>query len=432
MDRIKKLKIKKADGTFSDYIPVGTDALYVDLDNGDNVQDAIDDIKNKSAKYYDTVAAMKADENLRIGDMAVTKGYYEVNDGIGQKYFIRQRVESDDESNKEIIILSTSLIAQKINEGSNIYKHKIWGANLWLEGLSSDESIRNLLQKVKDAKMNTIYLACYHRMTDDTNFTIVVPDSTIRRTIEIAQEMNFDNIMIKPHIYNHSLLTDESASDFLDLWYTRIAQLVTISKEYNLPKIAVGNELVEISIHNYNKWKRIIDYVKDQGMLATYTFQTTKEFFRCSFTDELDTIEINHYPPIYDHYENLTFDKAKKILGNTSFFEETSTFERIKKIAQGRPIIISEFGIQSNVDALFNPPAFEFETEAYNQNIQALYYDVMLNVFGGNNEICNGMIVWCCEKGSVSSTYSGFNPLRNPKTIEILNKYNFLGGNLYE
>lgn len=47
MDRVKKLKVKKSDGSFTDYIPIGADAQYIDLENGNNIQDEINTINNK-------------------------------------------------------------------------------------------------------------------------------------------------------------------------------------------------------------------------------------------------------------------------------------------------------------------------------------------------------------------------------------------------
>ena len=44
MDRIKKLKIKKQDGTFTDYIPIGADAQNIDMNNGFSVQANIGNI----------------------------------------------------------------------------------------------------------------------------------------------------------------------------------------------------------------------------------------------------------------------------------------------------------------------------------------------------------------------------------------------------
>ena len=85
MDRIKKLKIKKQDGTFSDYIPIGADAENIDTTDGESVQLKL----NKKPYYYDNVADIKADNKLKAGDMAVTLGYYEANDGGGGLYLIK-------------------------------------------------------------------------------------------------------------------------------------------------------------------------------------------------------------------------------------------------------------------------------------------------------------------------------------------------------
>ena len=84
MDRIKKLKIKKQDGTFSDYIPIGADAENIDTTDGESVQLKL----NKKPYYYTNVASMKADTKLKAGDMAVTLGYYEANDGGHGEYII--------------------------------------------------------------------------------------------------------------------------------------------------------------------------------------------------------------------------------------------------------------------------------------------------------------------------------------------------------
>ena len=83
-DRIKKIKIKQSDGTFSDYIPIGADAKNIDTTRGESVQLAID----KTARYYNSIAEMKLDDNIQIGDTCITLGYYEVNDGGGATYKI--------------------------------------------------------------------------------------------------------------------------------------------------------------------------------------------------------------------------------------------------------------------------------------------------------------------------------------------------------
>lgn len=83
-DRIKKIKIKQSDGTFSDYIPIGADAKNIDTTRGESVQSVID----KTARYYNSIAEMKLDDNIQVGDTCVTLGYYEVNDGGSGTYKI--------------------------------------------------------------------------------------------------------------------------------------------------------------------------------------------------------------------------------------------------------------------------------------------------------------------------------------------------------
>lgn len=91
-DLIKKIKIKKQDGTYTDYIPIGAEAKNVDCSDGESVEYKL----NKKPYYYNSVADMKADTSLKVGDMTVTLGYYEANDGGGAEYRIVKGNYEDD------------------------------------------------------------------------------------------------------------------------------------------------------------------------------------------------------------------------------------------------------------------------------------------------------------------------------------------------
>ena len=80
---VKKMKIMQPGGTLSDYVPIGAEAENINVD-GESVKTKL----GKKPYYYDTVADMKADTKLKAGDMAVTLGYYSVNDGGGATYKI--------------------------------------------------------------------------------------------------------------------------------------------------------------------------------------------------------------------------------------------------------------------------------------------------------------------------------------------------------
>lgn len=91
-DLIKKVKIMQQDGTFTDYIPLGADAINVKTEDGISVENKL----NKKPYYYNTIADMKADTKLKVGDMAITLGYYEPNDGGNGEYRIIEGVYEDD------------------------------------------------------------------------------------------------------------------------------------------------------------------------------------------------------------------------------------------------------------------------------------------------------------------------------------------------
>lgn len=126
-DLIKKIKIKKQDGTFTDYIPIGAEAKNVDTNDGDSVQLKL----NKKPYYYNNVAEMKADKKLKVGDMAITLGYYEPNDGGSATYLIKIKTDTDIEDNGLIHFISETLVAELIiNENTNVKQFGAYGDNI--------------------------------------------------------------------------------------------------------------------------------------------------------------------------------------------------------------------------------------------------------------------------------------------------------------
>lgn len=50
-DRIKKIKIKQTDGTFSDYIPIGANASNIDTNDGKSNLEA--DLSSINVKFFE-------------------------------------------------------------------------------------------------------------------------------------------------------------------------------------------------------------------------------------------------------------------------------------------------------------------------------------------------------------------------------------------
>lgn len=68
--KIKEIKIREDDGSYSDPIPVGADAINVDMANGNNMEDEIIKILNSITKLNDT---------YYYKDIEIITGYYETS-----------------------------------------------------------------------------------------------------------------------------------------------------------------------------------------------------------------------------------------------------------------------------------------------------------------------------------------------------------------
>ena len=94
IDKLKYIKLELEDGSYSDPIPVSAEAEYVDMSDGDTVEEKM----NKKIYYFNNIADMKNNSNkLKNGDFATTLGYYEVNDGGGASYLINDNTATSDE-----------------------------------------------------------------------------------------------------------------------------------------------------------------------------------------------------------------------------------------------------------------------------------------------------------------------------------------------
>ena len=156
-DRIKKIKVKKADGSMTDYIPIGADAQNIDLDhNGSNVEDTL----KKKPYYYNNVANMKADNTLKVGDMAITLGYYEVNDGGSAIYRIVQT------SSDLTVALNNNLYAElNIDNNTCIEQFGAYG-----DGVHDDSEAFNKI----------INNSHYINFTSNRKYKIVTPNNIIK------------------------------------------------------------------------------------------------------------------------------------------------------------------------------------------------------------------------------------------------------------
>ena len=111
---IKKIKIKKEDGTYTDYIPIGAEARNISLSyNNSNVDTTL----RKKPYYYNCVNKMQLDDTLREGDMCEVLGFERPDDlGAGLFYITKEPLKSVTYT----LTLSNNLIANLIEDKSKV------------------------------------------------------------------------------------------------------------------------------------------------------------------------------------------------------------------------------------------------------------------------------------------------------------------------
>lgn len=171
MDRVKKLKVKKADGTFTDYIPIGVDAKYVDLEYNNN---NVENILKKKLYYFNNIEEMKNCTYLQVNDVCQTLGYYEANDrGQGLYQIVDDDILVDDSGSIHDLV---SELKAKLVVENNTVNVKQFGAKG--DGVTDDtNAIINAINFIKENFNNN----------NNTPNTLYFPTGTykISNTIEI-------------------------------------------------------------------------------------------------------------------------------------------------------------------------------------------------------------------------------------------------------
>ena len=96
------------------------DAQEAAEDAADKAEEILDEIAERSALWFNTVADMKASEELIPGSFAGTKGYYSLNDGNGASYTIRVAEVGETGDDEDTILLDNGNIAERIKSRSDI------------------------------------------------------------------------------------------------------------------------------------------------------------------------------------------------------------------------------------------------------------------------------------------------------------------------
>lgn len=239
-DRIKKIKIKQTDGTFSDYIPIGANAKDIDLQyNDSNVENTL----KKKPYYYDNVATMKLDDTLREGDMAITLGYYEANDGGGAEYKIISGDYQDDGGS--IHALNNGLYSSIIVSNNEI-SYEQFGAH--------GDGVVNDFQSLKNTHVFANKSEKRYKVVGKEGRVYYIPDRD--STIPVKTNVDLKNATVYTDdsvvAYEHrgiSLYTIQSENGFQDITGT-VSKINRFQK--NIPELS-GHGMIFVDVVNSNK-----------------------------------------------------------------------------------------------------------------------------------------------------------------------------------
>lgn len=170
MDRIKKLKIKKQDGTFSDYIPIGADAENIDFENGYSLDEIVGDINPDE----DGTLEVQLTELYNSSPLNILNYGARPNDeNFDNSIAIQNAIDDGIRLNKPIYIpIGNFYISKplKIYGSGGDFKNKtiIRGE---LKNLSIiTKNTNNKLNNEKDYDEDAIFLLCNSSAIDDSEY----------------------------------------------------------------------------------------------------------------------------------------------------------------------------------------------------------------------------------------------------------------------
>ena len=367
-DLIKKIKIKKQDGTFTDYIPIGADASNVNVD-GESVQYKL----NKKPYYYNTVADMKADIKLKTGDMAITLGYYEKDDGGGVSYLI-----SNTQGDKEFIELNNNLYAKEIEK--NIYrkfKPVLCSQPYLINGNPVGGSTSFSANKMKEIIDINIYNG-YEKFTIDIHllynngFYCIQDLNNILEAFTYAKNRGYLITAIKFH-YNGTLNANiiQEYEDFIcEIVIPKLSSL-------NFDKVVIFNERYSIlSATDSNltqNIKNVINRIKLLGFEVGISYAGPEQANMSiqnypDVVELLDFVGINFYPSCGAYGNETTVDDVSNSFNNCNL-----------SLFQNKKIILTESGIRP-YPIYFSAPAYwGYDGDLPDYNVTTTFLEGLYN-----------------------------------------------------
>ncbi|HTK81673.1 MAG TPA: glycoside hydrolase TIM-barrel-like domain-containing protein [Bacteroidota bacterium] len=235
-------------------------------------------------------------------------------------------------------------------------------------------------------------------------------------------------IMLKPQVdlysgdWRASVIPDERG-----LWFASYTAMIekyaTLARELNIEMICIGTEYIGATQPKYTaQWRAMISKIRAlyPGKL-TYAANWSgnsqigivlPEFQQVDFWSDLDYIGVDAYYPLTD-FPNDTIPTFA-----AAMYRALSSSGAIDAVAsqKGKPVLITEIGIQSVRGALAAPWDYSLgagPTAVADSSVQKFYYQVFIDAFG-KQYWCAGMFWWHWESVASTNVSTNYTPESKP------------------
>ena len=366
---IKKIKIKKQDGTFTDYIPIGAEAQNVDMQNGTNVEQMLTNLSNQDGEIIDNLNNQIKNHNT-FCPIPFASMY----------------------------ILDTNV-----------------------------ETVKGRILKWKDVGCKGIIVTINFTSTASGEITLEENLNEVKTLMQYAK----DHGLIVNTIKFHCLLANSSLYDnmtFFDLYLTKVQDVLVQldAKNFGVTRVTVLNELTQLwgrttNQTRVNKAVEIVNTIKELGYEVGITFANLELGigvainYAPSLIEALDFFAFNYYQAFVYHGANTTYEDSK-----ISWEHALDAILTYKDMYPNKPWILSETGCTRYWDNLINPANYTIYTggesldgRIYNVYFYGLFENQVLN------QVLDEVWFWYFER-----------PMNSELTCNFIKSY--LGGNINE
>lgn len=342
---------------------------------------------NKKPYYYNTVADMKSDNSLKQGDMAVTLGYYSVNDGGNATYrIVNDELETDYQEE-----LENGKYASLIIENGEVNARQV--------GMINEEDIDNSLifQKVIN------FCSEKYKLIINGNFTI-------KNSITIDKPIQIEGRCGSYSNFGLSSIFCNSDDDITYFYFNEGAiscKFENLNIRGNDKGTAIRFSSRDETLTNYRVWKNQFNKCRfirfgtvlnfyAEGNIADYDYSSEILFFDCKFYNNIVNVEMNNTQSYNINFISTDFESIETSTGFLLNSYGGLNFEGCSIILRGSFVKLSEnptltpvnsyygvINISNSRFELFNETIFDYTLTSRNAVTQRHHLNIT------NSEIYN-------------------------------------------